>query len=180
MARGRICGWIMAALLPMVGCGYHAVGTGPGAAKHIPANVRIIAVPFFENKTQVAYVENLMTQQVVRELGLRTQLQIIPKTDPEADATLKGTILTESVVPLTYTSNSTTTTTSSYVITVTAKVVLTDKQGRVLFENDNYTFRQMYESTEQLASFIEEDSPAMQRLAKDFAQSLVGDMLESF
>jgi outer membrane lipopolysaccharide assembly protein LptE/RlpB len=171
---------MMAAMLPLAGCGYHAVGNGPGAAAHIPAGVHTIAVPFFENKTQVAYLETRMTQQVVRELALRTRLEINPKNDPEADATLKGTILTQSVVPLTYTSSATTTTTSSYVITVTAKVVLTDHQGHVLFENDNYTFRQMYESTEQLSSFIEEDSPAMQRLAKDFAQSLVGDMLESF
>ncbi len=128
----------------------------------------------------MAYLETRLTGQVVRELALRTQLEILQKKDAEADATLKGTILTESVVPLTYSSNATTTTTSSYVVTVTAKVVLTDRTGKVLFEADNYTFRQMYESTEQLSSFIEEDSPAMQRLAKDFAQALVSDMLESF
>jgi outer membrane lipopolysaccharide assembly protein LptE/RlpB len=171
---------MMAATLLLAGCGYHAVGAGQGAAGHIPAGVHTIAVPFFENKTQVAYLETRLTGQVVRELALRTQLEILQKKDAEADATLKGTILTESVVPLTYSSNATTTTTSSYVVTVTAKVVLTDRAGKVLFEADNYTFRQMYESTEQLSSFIEEDSPAMQRLAKDFAQSLVGDMLESF
>ncbi len=170
----------MAVLLPAAGCGYHAVGTSAATGGHIPAGVHTIAVPFFENKTQVAYLETRLTGQVARELALRTQLEIVQKKDAEADAVLKGTILTESVVPLTYTSSATTTTTSSYVVTVTAKVTLTDHAGRVLFENDNYTFRQMYESTEQLSSFIEEDSPAMQRLAKDFAQSLVGDMLESF
>jgi hypothetical protein len=93
---------------------------------------------------------------------------------------LKGVILTETALPLTYTSNPTTTTTSSYVITVTAKVTLTDTHGHVLFEDDNYSFREVYESTEQLASFIEEDSPALRRLSKDFAKSVVSDMLESF
>jgi hypothetical protein len=65
------------------------------------------------------------------------------------------------------------------VITVTAKVVLADAHGRVLFENDNYTFREVYQSTQQLSSFIQEDTPALERLSKEFAAALVSDMLES-
>lgn len=167
---------ILLALLGLAGCGYHTVGS----ASHIPSNVHTVAVPIFENHTQLPRLELWMTQAVTRELTARTALQVFPKSDSQADATLKVIILTETATPLTYSSNTTSTTTSSYVITVTAKMTLTDAHGRVLYENDNYSFRQMYESTEQLSSFIEEDSPALQRLSKDFAQAAVSDMLESF
>jgi hypothetical protein len=41
-------------------------------------------------------------------------------------------------------------------------------------------FRQQYETTQDLVTFIQEDNPAVQRLARDFAQSVVSDILESF
>jgi hypothetical protein len=41
-------------------------------------------------------------------------------------------------------------------------------------------FHEQFETTTDLASFIEEDSPAVQRLSRDFAQALVSDILESF
>jgi hypothetical protein len=170
-----IAGLGVIAVLLIDGCGYHSVGS----ASHIPAGVHTIAVPMFENRTQLPHLETWMTQDTARELTARTQIAVVPKI-ADADAVLRGVILTETALPLTYTSNSTNTTTSSYVITVTAKVTLTDAHGHVLFENDNYSFRQVYESTEQLSSFIEEDSPALKRLGRDFAKAVVSDMLESF
>lgn len=173
--RSKFIAGLAFLLLAVTGCGYHTVGS----ASHIPAGVHLVAVPVFENRTQLPHLEMWMTQDVTRELTARTKISVVPKT-ADADAVLKGVILTETALPLTYTSNPTTTTTSSYVVTVTAKVTLTDAHGHVLFENDNYSFREVYESTEQLASFIEEDSPALRRLSKDFAKSVVSDMLESF
>jgi len=176
LPRISALGLLATCLFMFGGCGYRPVGT----ATHIPEGIHTVAVPVFENRTQLPRIELWMTQAVVRDLSARTQLQIEPRADSSADATLKGTILTETVTPLTYTSNVTNTTTSSYAITVTAKVVLTDSHARVLYENDNYTFREVYQSTQQLASFIQEDSPALQRLAKEFAAATVSDMLESF
>jgi outer membrane lipopolysaccharide assembly protein LptE/RlpB len=170
MAAVALC-----AVVFLAGCGYHPVG----AASHIPAGIHTIAVPIFENRTQLPRLELWMTEAVLQDLSARTQLQILPEANSAADATLRGSILTETVTPLTYSSNATTTTTSSYVITVTAKVVLTDAHDRVLFENDNYSFREVYQSTQQLSSFIQEDTPALQRLSKEFAAALVSDMLES-
>lgn len=176
MRNQFIAGLSMIGLLAMGGCGYHTVNS----ASHIPSAIHTVAVPVFENRTQLPHLEMWMTQDVTRELTARTAIEVVPKSAGDADATLKGVILTQTAAPLTYTSNPTTTTTSSYLITVTAKVTLVDAHGKVLYENDNYSFRQMYESTEQLSSFIEEDSPALQRLARDFAKAVVSDMLESF
>ena len=55
-----------------------------------------------------------------------------------------------------------------------------DRDKRVLYENKTYSFRQQYQTTQDLVSFIQEDPAAVQRLSRDFAQGLVSDILESF
>lgn len=160
-------------LLPLAGCNYHSVGS----ASHLPANVRTIAAPTFTTASQAAHTEFIFTQAVVRELNTRTQYVVQPRAG-DADATLTGTIVTQTSSPLTYDSSSGQT--SSYLITITAKVVLRARDGHILYENDAIPFREQYQSTQDLTLFIQEDSPAVQRLARDFAQTIVSDMLESF
>ncbi len=160
-------------LLYLTACNYHTVG----AAAHLPLNIHTLAVPTFTTGTQAAHTEFLFTQAIVRELNTRTLYVVDPKAD-NADATLTGTIVTQSSSPLTY--DSTSGQTSSYLITITAKVVLRARDGHILYENDAIPFREQYQSTQDLTLFIQEDSPALQRLARDFAQTLVSDMLESF
>ena len=65
-------------------------------------------------------------------------------------------------------------------VTVSMKVVLTDRQGKVLFENPAYLFREQYEVSRELSSFFQEDSPALERLSRDFARTLVSNVLEGF
>ena len=120
-----------------------------------------------------------MTQAVIREFTSRTSWKVLSAdAPPTADATLRGTVMTETVTPLTY--NSTTGQSSSFLVTVHAKVVVTDRNNAVLYQNQNYVFRQQYETTADLTSFIQEDPAAVHRLSRDFAQSLVSDILESF
>jgi hypothetical protein len=117
------------------------------------------------------------TQAVIEEFSSRTPYRLIPGNDPDADATLDGTITSFQVTPLTY--NSQTGQSSSFLITVRASVKLIDRNGKVLYQNPGYLFRQQYETTQDLASFIQEDSPAVQRLARDFARAVTSDILES-
>jgi outer membrane lipopolysaccharide assembly protein LptE/RlpB len=161
------------ALLGTVGCGYHAVG----AASHLPANVRSIAVPPFTTRAQAFHTEFAFTQAIIRELDTRTRYQIINK-DADADATLHGVILAESAQPLTY--DSTSGQTSSYLITITARVTLTARDGHVLYQNDAFPFHEQYQSTQDTTSFIQEDSPAVQRIARDFAKTIVSAVLEGY
>jgi outer membrane lipopolysaccharide assembly protein LptE/RlpB len=160
-------------LSTLTGCGYHTVG----AASHLPASVRTLAVPPFSTNAQAFHTDFAFTQAIVRELNTRTKYRILNQ-EGDADATLRGTILSQTSSPLTYDSSSGQT--SSYLITITAKVVLTSRDGRVLYENDALPFREQYQSTQDLSAFIQEDSPAVQRLARNFAQTLVSDLLESF
>jgi hypothetical protein len=50
----------------------------------------------------------------------------------------------------------------------------------VLFENQNYTFREQYQVSREVSSFFEEDAPAMDRLARDFARTLVSSVVEAY
>ena len=156
------------------GCGYHAAGS----ATHLPANVRTLYVPIFTTHAQAYHTEVAFTQAVVRELDTRTRYTVLNRPKPAADATLTGTILAQTVAPLTYDASSGET--SSYLLTVTAKVLLTSHDGRVLYQNDALVFRQQYQSTQDLSGFLQEDPAAVRRASQDFARTVVSDMLESF
>jgi outer membrane lipopolysaccharide assembly protein LptE/RlpB len=161
-------------VLFFTGCGYHQAGY----ATHIPADVRTLAVPIFASRVQTYHTEVSFTQAIIRELNTRTKYHVLQSDTPSADATLHGTILTEVISPLTY--DSTTGETSSYLITLTAKIVLTDHDGRVLYENDNLLYHEQYQSTLDLSGFIQEGSPAVTRISRAFAIAVVSDLLESF
>jgi len=161
-------------LFALTGCDYHVAGS----ASHLPANVRTLAVPIFTTRVQNYHTEMVFTQAVVRELNTRTKYRVVNSDSGDADAVLRGTIISQSVAPLTY--DSSTSQTSSYLVTITAKVILTDHDGHILYQNDALGYREQYQSTQDLSGFIQEDSPAVRRVARDFAQTVVSDMLESF
>jgi outer membrane lipopolysaccharide assembly protein LptE/RlpB len=176
MRRALQVGTVALALaVTTTGCGYHQTG----AASHIPANVRTLAVPIFVSKVQGYNTETAFTQAVVRELNSRTSYRMLTSGDgSNADAVLKGTIVTETVAPLTYDSSSGQT--SSYLVSVTANVQLVAQGGAVLYKNDAFAWREQYQSTQDLSGFVQEDGAAVRRMGHDFAQALVSDMLESF
>lgn len=165
---------IAAALLAgLAGCGYHTLG----AATRLPPTVRTLSVPVFQTRTETYHTETMMTQAVIREFLARTRLRVTPSTSGDADATLHGTILQQQVLPLTF--NTATQQSSSYEITIIASVTLTARDGRVLYENKNYVFRQQFQATTDLATFLDESPAAEERLSRDFASQLVADVLES-
>ncbi len=47
-------------------------------------------------------------------------------------------------------------------------------------KNDNYLFREAYEISTDPTSFFDEQDPALDRMAKDFASRLVADVMENF
>jgi outer membrane lipopolysaccharide assembly protein LptE/RlpB len=159
-------------LIALAGCGYHTAGS----ATHLPANIRTLDVPIFATRVQAYHTEVAFTQAVIRELNTRTRYRIVTGAHEDADARLTGTILTQSIAPLTYDSSSAQT--ASYLITITAKVVLTDRDGHILYQNDALPFRDQYQSTQDLNGFIQEDSPAVHRIAQDFARTIVENILE--
>lgn len=162
------------ALLATVSCGYHTAGH----VVTVPENVKTIAIPAFLNRSQTYRIEQILTSAVVHEFTTRTSYQILNDTSDAADATLHGTVLTTSTSPLTY--DSKTGRAESILVVVSMRVSLVDRQGKILFQNPSYVFREQYQVSQEPSSFFEEDSPAMGRLSRDFAQTLVSSVLEGF
>jgi len=157
-----------------LGCGYHTAGR----ANTLPDKIRTISVPTFINQTQTYKIEQRLTAAVVQELVTRTEYHIVNEATDSTDATLQGTVLSTYTTPLTY--DSKTGRAASVLVIVNMKVLLKDKQGQVLFQNPSYLFREQYQVTSDLNTFFEEDSPAFQRLCRDFARTLVSNVLEGF
>ena len=161
-----------AILLGLSGCGYHTLG----AATHLPPDTQTLAVPVFATRTEAYHTETMMTEAVIREFAARTRLRVTPDSGGDPDAVLHGTILKEVVAPLTY--NTSTQQSSSFLITMVVSVTLNGRDGKVLYENKNYVFRQQYQSTTDLPTFLDESPAAVDRLSRDFARQLVADVLE--
>lgn len=162
------------ACLTSIGCGYHTAGH----AAQLPTDVRTIAIPSFVNQTRTYAIEQVLTAAVVREMTSRTHYHVLNQDSSDADAILHGTVLSTAASPLTY--DSQTGRASSVLVTVSMSVNLTDKHGKVLYENPSYVFRQQYQVSRALTSFFEEDTPAVQRLSQEFARTLVSNILEGF
>lgn len=171
--KPRSAVWL-AVLLVEAACGYHTAGH----SAQLPENVETIAVTGFVNETREYRIEQLLTASVVRELATRTHYHILNGPGDSADATLRGTVLSASSTPLTY--NSTTGQAASVLVVVSMSVSLTDRRGKVLYQNPSYLFREQYEVSQDLTSFFEESSPAFHRLSQDFARTLVSNILEGF
>jgi outer membrane lipopolysaccharide assembly protein LptE/RlpB len=168
------CAALLILSLATIACGYHTVGHSVA----LPQNVHTIAVPGFVSQSQTFRIEQIMTDAVVREFNTRTQFHIVHEANTDADAVLRGTVLSASTTPLAY--DSQTGRVASALVTVSMQVTLTDRDGKVLFQNPSYLFHEQYELSRDLPTFFEEDSPAVDRLSRDFARTLVANILEKY
>ncbi len=177
--RASVSLWQLFAMFSLLvltasGCGYK---TG-GHAATLPATVHTVAIPAFVNQSKTYRAEQVLTQAVVREFVSRTHYRILNREDSEADATLRGTVVSTQFTPVAY--DSVTGRAASAIIVVNMKVSLVDRRGKVLFANPNYSFHDQYQISREITSFFEEESPAVDRLSRDFARTLVSNILEAF
>ncbi|HVN19910.1 MAG TPA: LPS assembly lipoprotein LptE [Dongiaceae bacterium] len=171
----RVGGVVLAALVwSSVGCGYHTAGRNT----QLPEAIRTISIPGFKNETLTYHIEQMLTASVVREFNTRTRYRVVSDAADDPDATLQGTVLSTAATPLTY--DTATGRAASVLVVVSLRVRLTERSGKVLYQNPAYLFREQYEVSQDLSSFFEEDSPAFRRLSQDFARTLVSNVLEGF
>jgi hypothetical protein len=169
-------------------CGYHVGGTGT----RLPPGLKVIAVPAFVNQTNKYRIEQRMTEAVVHEFLARTRYRIV-STEGSADAVLHGEITSFEASPAVFNTaptpnssstpnlNTNTAQATTMLITVQMKVRLEERETkRVLYQNDNYLFREPYEISTDPTTFFDEQGPALERVSRDFASRLVADILENF
>jgi hypothetical protein len=66
-------------------------------------------------------------------------------------------------------------------VTIVAAVTVRDeKENRVLYDNQNVYFRDSFEFTSDPRSFFNEEDPAVERIARSFAESVVSIIANGF
>lgn len=165
---------IVFAILAISGCGYRVAGH----SSKLPAAWTSIAVPTFKNDTVQYRIEQRFTQAVIRELITRTKYHIV--SDPDsADAVLHGEILSIDTSPVLFDANTGQVTTT--LVTVHARIALVARNvEKPVYENKDMVFRSEYQIPSSVSSFFQQEDPALERMARDFATNLVADVLEGF
>ena len=156
------------------GCGYHLAGRRDS----LPKNIHVIAVPALENKTTSYRIEQRLTAATVHEFLAKTPYRVI--SEPSGgDAVLRGKVLGLEAVPLLFDTQTGRATTM--LVTVKCEVTFEEREtGRVLYHTGNFLFRNQYEISTDVKSFFEEQDPALDRLAQDFAARLVAAVTENY
>ena len=165
---------LLGLLLLVSGCGYRVAGR----ASNLPPDWRTIAVPAFKNDTTQYRLEQRFTAAVIREFLARTRYRVVQ--DPaSADAVLQGEVLSIETSPVLF--NATTGEVTTMLVTVHARVQLTSNSTRKsVYQNDDMLFRDQYQISPDVKSFFQEQDPALEHMARDFASHLVANVVEGF
>lgn len=159
-------------LLFQSACGYRVA-----SKNRISPNIRTLSVLPLESETTTFEVEQILTRSLVRAFVEGSHLRVM--NDPSgADAVLRGVVSRVSATPLTFGRN---TLGSTFLVTLRARVELQDRRTEeVLFRNDNYIFREQYVINVDVQNFFSELNPAIRRIARDFASSVVTTIVEGY
>jgi outer membrane lipopolysaccharide assembly protein LptE/RlpB len=185
-ARVAKASLILAAFMMVSGCGYHVAGKNDA----LPKSIHVIAVPALENKTSVYRIEQRLTAATVHEFLAKTPYRVVPEP-ANADAVLRGKVLSLEAVPLLF--DTATGRATTMLVTVKCEITFEEREtGKILYHSENFLFRNQYEIANILnpktsavdpttvTGFFQEQDPALDRLAQDFAARLVAAVTENF
>jgi len=151
----------------------------PVTKNQLPSRIRTIAVPAFQTEsTALRYkVDSRFTDAVMKELvhrgrGLRVQGQ-----REGADAVIEGVIKSFNFAGVLLDDKGRA---RIFEVTVVAAVTVRDQtENRVLYDNQNFVFRGEYEFASDPRSFFNEEDPAVLRMARSFAESIVSTLINA-
>ena len=166
------------ALTMTSGCGYALAGRG----SFLPAYIKVVGVPAFDNRTSISNIDRVLTDRVRTEFGSRGRYRVQPDTN-NVDAILTGTITNIGLTNTAYTAGSQA---ARVFLTVTASFEFRDvRDNKVLWSSPSLAFREEYAPTSattgtDVSAFFGANANAMERLAQNFARSVVTSILEAF
>jgi hypothetical protein len=165
---------LLALLLSMIVdvCGYKPAGKG----KSLPANIKTIAVPVFQNSSLKYRVEQRFTQAVIDEILKRARALRVVHNSDNADAVLNGDIRSFHARGAILDDRGRT---RVWDVQILVSVVVRDlNTHKIIFENPRMAFEGEYQLSDDPQSFFNEENPAVDRIAKDFAQTIVSTIME--
>lgn len=145
----------------------------PVTGSGLPKNIRTVAVPAFkfEAKGLRYRIESRFTDAVSREVIRRGNGLKVQGTLKGADAVIDGNIrdFAFSGVLLDREGRA-----RVYEVVITTAVTIRDLHtNAILYDNQNFVFRDSFEFSSDPRSFFNEEDPAVDRIARAFAESVV-------
>jgi outer membrane lipopolysaccharide assembly protein LptE/RlpB len=154
-------------------CGYRLAGTG----SVLPAHIKRVHIPYFENQTPRFEIEQRLTEQVQRQFNVRAKLEIV-KSWSEADAVLEAAVTSFEVRPIAFTEQIQA---NRYEVIIGVSAKLTDtKSSKEIWQNPGFVFRGQYESAEVIEDYYNQELEAIDQIAADFAETLVATITQGF
>jgi len=168
---------IFAALLLPV-CGYTECYKRAGRGDALPKHIKTLAIPPFQNPSLRYKVEQRFTSAMIDEALRRGRSLNVVSTVEGADAVMFGTIKSFGFSPKLIDDLGRA---RLFDITIVAGVMVRDQtKNKIIFDNQNYVFRSEYEISGDPKTFFNEEGPATDRIARDFARSVISTILEGF
>ncbi len=153
-------------------CGYKAGGRG----RSLPTNIKTLAVPVFQNSSLKYRVEQRFTQAVMDEVLKRARALNVTTDRDGADAVLEGDIRSFRAAGTILDNQGRT---RVWDVRIVTSVTLRDQRTRkILFHNPRMIFEGEYQLSDDPDSFFNEENPAVDRIAREFAQSVISTILE--
>jgi hypothetical protein len=146
----------------------------------LPKGIRRLAVPAFQFEAAGARyrVESRFTDALSRELLKRGRGLKVQGGREGADAVIDGTIRDFSFSGVLLDRDGRA---RVYEVTITAAVTIRDlRDNKILFDNQNLVFRDSFEFSDDPRSFFNEEDPAVERMARAFAESMVSTVINGF
>jgi len=143
----------------------------------LPKRIKTIAVPAFQFEAKgLRYrVESRFTEAVTREIIRRGKGLRVQGTVKDADAVVEGNIRDFNFTGVLLDREGRA---RVYEVTIVAAVTVRDLQeNKILFDNQNFIFRDSFEFSEDPRSFFNEEDPAVERMARAFAESVVSTIV---
>lgn len=146
----------------------------PVTKNQLPAHIKKVAVPAFQNNALRYKIESRFTEAVVNELIHRGRGIRVQGDREGADAVIEGVIKSFSYSGVLLDDKGRA---RVFEVTIEAAVTVRDQtENRVLYDNQNFVFRGEYEFANDPRNFFNEEDPAVQRMARNFAESIVSTL----
>lgn len=139
----------------------------------LPKNIRKVAVPAFQTEARgLRYrVGSRFTEAVSREIIRRGNGLKVQGSTEGADAVVEGTIRDFSFSGVLLDGQGRA---RVYEITIISAVTIRDlREDKILYDNQNFIFRDSFEFSSDPRSFFNEEDPAVERIARAFSESVV-------
>jgi len=145
----------------------------PVTSSGLPKDIHTVAVPAFQFEARgLRYrVESRFTDAVTREIIRRGNGLKVQSTRAGADAVLEGMIRDFNFSGVLLDSEGRA---RVYEVTIVTAVTIRDlKNNKILYDNQNFIFRDSFEFSSDPRSFFNEEDPAVERMARAFAEAAV-------